>query len=124
METICLGVCPNVDVTVQADGRVSVARHRWNRAVIVERFRVSKEEASQFRNILHPYRPVSIDPDACRQDVTQDAAWTLAVPEIEVKWCDAARPARLAYFLTRDSREAIRQALWSVHLYADGSRRD
>ncbi|MGZ2412792.1 hypothetical protein ACUXST_002221 [Sphingomonas sp. F9_3S_D5_B_2] len=47
--------------------------------------------------------------------------------EIEIRWSSTSHPARLAACdtpLSADLIEAIRQALWSVHLYVDGRRRD
>lgn len=124
-DVICAGVCPNADVTVWRDGRVLVVRHHSGRPDDVEHFRVSQDEAARFRSILLPYRPTShqTDPDACKVDPQQGGAGVLKAPQIEVRWCDDAGPARLR-FITNNSVEAVRQALWSVHLYIDGWRRD
>jgi len=47
--------------------------------------------------------------------------------EIEIKWSGTGHPARLEACdnaIYSDLTEALRQALWSVHLYQDGHRRD
>jgi len=90
---ICAGVCPNNDVTVWSDGRVSVVRHQSNGADHLDHFRVTRAEAAKFRSILLPYEPIT-------------------------------DPAGLRVFQNSVNAEAIRQALWSAHLYVDGRRRD
>jgi hypothetical protein len=121
---ICAGVCPYYDVTVWADGRVltKLGNHE-------ERFRVSRAEAAAFRSKLRPFRPAGEQPDplVCSHDGRpEDAPLVMKVREIEIRWSGTDHPARLAACdnsLYADLREAIRQALWSVHLYVDGRRR-
>jgi hypothetical protein len=122
---ICTNVCPDYDVTVSADGEV-VAKRGSNE----ERFQVSPAEAADFRNKLRPFRPVGEQPDqlVCAHDGRpEDAPLVMKVREIEIRWSGTSRPARLSACdnaLHADLTEAIRQALWSVHLYVDGPRRD
>ena len=50
----------------------------------------------------------------------------MKVREIEIRWSGTNHPARLTACdnpVYADLKEAIRQALWSVHLYLDGHRR-
>jgi len=122
---ICAGVCPNYDVTVSADGRVVAKRGSGE-----ERYRVSRAEAARFRKKLQPFRPVGEqrDPLVCAHEGRpEDAPLMMKVREIEIWWSGVPHPARLAACDTAayaDLTEAIRQALWSVHLYVDGRRRD
>ena len=127
---VCAGVCPNYDVTVWPDGRVSAVRHNWGAPDEVERFRVSPESATDFRRILAPYKPAGGAGDApvCKHDVlSEEASLVRKVTKIEVTWIGSRNPARLVACDGKGSAgltEAIRQALWSVNLYVGGERRD
>jgi hypothetical protein len=122
---ICAGVCPYYDVTVRPDGHVLVKRGNFE-----ERFRVSPAEAADFFSKLRPFRPAGEEPDQliCVHDGRpEDAPLVMKVREIEIKWSDTRHAARLTACdnsVYADLIEAIRQALWSVHLYVDGRRRD
>ena len=51
----------------------------------------------------------------------------MKVREIEIKWSGTGHPARLVACdnaIYADLQEALGKALWSVHLYLDGRRRD
>jgi hypothetical protein len=122
---VCAGLCPYYDVTVWADGRVFTNRGNYE-----ERFRVSRAEAADFRRKLRPFHPAGDQPDplVCTHDGRpEDDALVMKVTEIEIRWSGTRHPARLAACdnaVYADLTEAIRQALWSIHLYADGRRRD
>src|SRR4051812_37095018 len=126
---ICLGACPDYEVTVWEDGRVVAVRHRFEGADEVEQFRVSRAEAAEFRARLRRYRPVGDAPVPafCDHHVPADEApLLLKVTELEIRWSDA-RPSRLVACATSENarlEEAIRRALWSVHLYLNAYRRD
>ncbi len=122
---ICGGVCPYYDVTVWADGRVLAKQGDHE-----ERFRVSRAGAADFASKLRPFRPAGEQPDplVCSHDVRpEEAPLVMKAREIEIKWSGADRPARLAACDSAahaDLTDAIRQALWSVHLNVNGRRRD
>jgi hypothetical protein len=122
---ICAGVCPYYDVTVWADGRVLAKRRNDEK-----RFRVSRAEAADFSRRLRPFRPVGEQPDqlVCHHGGRpEDAPLIMKVTEIEITWTGSSHPARLAACdnaVYAALTEAIRQALWSVHLYMDGRRRN
>ena len=126
---VCLGTCPNYDVSVRDDGRVIAVRHGFERADEVERFRVSPAEAAAFRARLDRYRPIGEAPIPafCKHHVPSDLTpLLLRVTELEIRWSDA-RPSRLvACAIEENARlvEDIRRALWSAHLYLNASRRD
>jgi hypothetical protein len=97
---------------------------------VIDRFRVSPAEAAEFRAKLRPYR-VTYDWPApvCKHDVRpEEAPLVMHVTEIEISWSDATGHA--THLIACDEpgfgglNEAIRQALWSVHLYIDARRRD
>ena len=121
---ICAGVCPNYDVTVWTDGEVVAKRGSSE-----ERFHVSRAEAADFSSKLRPFRPVGEQPDplVCAHDERpKDAPLVMKVREIEIRWLGTNHSARLVACdnaLYADLTEAIRQALWSAHLYLDGRRR-
>lgn len=131
---ICTGICPNYDVTVWADGRVLVVRRSANpdsRRDEVERFRVSSAEAAEFQRRLLPFRPAGQLPEplVCyHADVrAEEAPLVLKVREVEINWSDPDHPARLVACDNASGQgltEAIRQALWSIHLYVNARRRD
>jgi hypothetical protein len=122
---VCEGVCPDYEVTVWADGRVLVKRDNHE-----DRFRVSRAEVADFRRKLRPFRPVGeqLDPLICSHAARpEDEPPVMEVVEIEIRWSGTDHPARLTACDNRlyaDLTEAIRQALWSIHLYLDGRRRD
>ena len=126
---ICAGVCADYDVTVWNDGRVVSIRHNVDEPDEVERFRVSHAEAAEFRTKLHPYRPVGDAPvpEFCEHPLRSDeASLLMKVAEIEIRWSDR-RPNRIVACDTKVNAklvEDIKQALWSVHLYLTGNRRD
>ncbi len=106
-------------------------RHRGNPGDDeVERFRVSRAEAADFRSKLLPYRPAGEQTklfDCFHTGRPEDAPMVMKAREIEIKWSGTGHPARLEACdnaIYSDLTEALRQALWSVHLYQDGHRRD
>lgn len=122
---MCAGICPNIDVTVWPDGRVLVVHH--NDTGDVKRFRVSPSRASQFHELLAPYRTYNLQRQqhACDDEVAEEQKpFMLKVTEIAITWGRAND--RFVACKTPDNaalREAIRQALWSVDLYISGQRR-
>jgi hypothetical protein len=118
---VCAGVCPDYEIIVSADGRVIVKQRGTE-----ERFLVSRAEAAEFRAKLQPFRPVGErrDPLVCAHE---NAPLVMKVREIEIRWSGSNNPSRLFACDNPASaglKEALRQALWSVHLYVDGRRRD
>lgn len=133
---ICAGVCPDYDVTVSNVGQVAVGRPSgvlhgqadgFPAFHVVDQFRVSRAEAAAFRRMLLPFRPSSEQREfpLCWHDVRpEERPLVLKVIEIEITWSGGDHPARLVTCDGTSLNEAIRKALWSVHLYLDGRRRD
>ena len=125
---ICAGVCPNNDITVRSDGRVVAVRHHLEEPDEIERF-VTRAEVAFFRSKLLPYRR-SYDWPAptCEHNVSpEEAPGVMKVTEIEITWSDSDRTGLFIACADQNAvklLEAIQEALWAVHLYVTGHRRD
>jgi hypothetical protein len=119
---ICAGLCPNYDVTVQADGRLWSVRHAYDVPDRVSSARISSAALARFRSILAPYRPApeAGEPSACRHEASaQTQELIVEAREIDVKWSGAGTSAHLIACDTPENaalRGAIAEALRAVHL--------
>jgi hypothetical protein len=123
---ICTGVCPDFDVTVEADGRVRSVRHYFDATDEMASFRSSTAGFARFRSLLAPYRPGEghPEPSECRHDVDgSEAGFIVKTLEMEIKWSGPAGSAHLIACDTPDNealKGAIGDALRSVGLEIDG----
>ena len=116
---ICVGICPEYDVTVQGGGRVWAVRRSYGAPDWVIPLRLSPARAARFRAILEPYRPARGDPEdlQCVHDVPpEEAQLVMKVTEFEIKWSDGRHLIACDTPDNRPLRDAIDEALKSVGL--------
>jgi hypothetical protein len=122
---ICTGVCPNYDVTIWGDGRVFAVRYGFRALAGIERFRVSRAEAAEFRRIMRPYRPAGNQrgEPVCHHPVApDDEPFVMKVREFEMVWSSQGVRRRLIACDDPERNEALSRALRAIQMYPDGRR--
>jgi hypothetical protein len=110
-------------VTVTAGGDVIVQNRLPIRRT---RLRATPAEAERFFSLVAPYRPtISTEAEpVCSHNVRpEDVGLVQKVREIEIVWSEPPREVRLVACDGPLIDEALRQALWSVHLYVTADPR-
>ena len=125
---ICAGYCPNVDVIVREDGRVTVSSHHLDEPDEVRHLKVTLGKAARFIRIMSPHRPPlrEAGPVGCGFCNTTDPLVLKAYPH-QVTWTDADGGTFQLHSCGDPSdpnlSETIRRALWSIDLYKGGEPR-
>jgi len=126
---ICAGYCPDVDVTVREDGRVTVSRHHPGEADEVRHLNVTSGQARRFMRILRPHRLAlrEAGPAGCGFWNTTDPL-VLKVYPYQVTWSDADDGTFQLHSCggaeDPDIGEALRRALSAIGLHLGGEPRE
>ncbi len=124
---ICAGYCPDVDVVIRDDGRVTVSQHSLDEPEQIRHLQVGSERAARAILTLRRHLPPPYaDPGQCSSWNTDDEG-VLKVYQFQITW--SAPDGRTDELRScggvedRHVREAIRTALDSIGLYMGGEPR-